>query len=573
MKRWFGWQPFVLVLSVLITLSATAKNDDPEKGWTETRTDFSLIFHYIQKMYPCHQSEKNYLGCIELINSLGQDADPRIALMPRKQPELLPELRVKTLQEFGAFDLVEVVTAAPMAPTIRRKVEIIRISRQLLKEAASANFKANQKSIKNGEFSADMVDITFVTFAYDVLQTRSDTISEQRSIGDAVNAMIGVHDGHGRLAPQNYLRARTANSDVTFFGVGVEFKAIEKSVVIHKVMPGSAAETAGLKTQDVVLQIDGKPVEEDLDRVIQRVRGREGSGVTLQIRRGEQTFEYLVTRAPIEIKNLTHNVLHDMGKDLLHVKLAESFDDRSCASVREAIRDAKGENIRGIIFDLRGNTGGLLDEAVCIGGLFVGPMKIVGERRVSNGVTSTSPIKFTVSKEKKITELPMVLLINESSASASEIVAGALQDYLRAYLVGTTTFGKATTQSVLQDLNQEDLVRIETVARFYQPSGRTNQIVGIQPDFEVFATPNATEEEKFAAREGDIYPTALPPEGAPWVQSRATEVARLNKVCLTGKAEAKYALDPENADYQLLKAQELLACDNLHIGKGKTAGN
>lgn len=220
--------------------------------------------------------------------------------------------------------------------------------------------------------------------------------------------------------------------------------------------------------------------------------------------------------------------------------------------------------MKGIIFDVRSNGGGLVDQATCIGGLFVGKKTILQSKDIRNGQLGAEFTQY-VSEEEQITQLPMTILINGGSASASEILAGALQDYQRAWVVGTTSFGKGTMQGGGQLIHDPTLVLFQTIARFYQPSGRTNQMVGIQPDFQVYARPDMTDEEKIENREIDLTPTALPAIGPEWVQTRQPEIDAIQSRCASDRLKA---LDVYNAkmkdigaaDYQLLSAQEILNC-------------
>jgi carboxyl-terminal processing protease len=226
------------------------------------------------------------------------------------------------------------------------------------------------------------------------------------------------------------------------------------------------------------------------------------------------------------------------------------------------------KEVQGVVLDLRQNPGGLLSQAICVGGLFIGRHPIVLTREVNNGVTN--PVAtIEVSDQGMVTDLPMVVLVDNRSASASEIVAGALQDYQRAFVLGTTTFGKGTVQQgkPFNTLFGGEIIWFKTVERFYQPRDHTNQRVGIQPDFEVFPRPNMTDEEKYQPREADEVPSSLEASGKPWVQPRGPEIEKMNKGCLSAKrAQAIYdanagTLFGKKNDFQLYSAEELLACE------------
>jgi C-terminal processing protease CtpA/Prc len=157
----------------------------------------------------------------------------------------------------------------------------------------------------------------------------------------------------------------------------------------------------------------------------------------------------------------------------------------------------------------------------------------------------------------------VVVLINDGAASASEILAGAIQDYKRGFLVGTRTFGKATVQGGNPMFLFPEVMFFQTVGRFYQPTDHTNQMVGVQPDFAVYKGPLATDDEKNALHESDLVPTALSATGRQWVQTRTQEIEKIERGCLSKHAaDDAYTHSGKLADYQLLKAEEILGCQN-----------
>jgi carboxyl-terminal processing protease len=214
--------------------------------------------------------------------------------------------------------------------------------------------------------------------------------------------------------------------------------------------------------------------------------------------------------------------------------------------------------VSGLVLDLRGNLGGLIDQAVCIGGLFLGREVVVKVKDLDR-----DSFEELSSSKPAATDLPLVVLIDAGSASASEIVSGAIQDHQRGWLLGERSFGKGTVQANMNFWNDK-IVFYRTVQRFYQPTGRTNQQVGISPDFEVPATPSATEEDRFRLREADIFPHGLGAVGPMWAQPRPEEARKVNG-CVAGEKLADKVFAEAKArghavDYQLLRAEETLRC-------------
>jgi carboxyl-terminal processing protease len=234
------------------------------------------------------------------------------------------------------------------------------------------------------------------------------------------------------------------------------------------------------------------------------------------------------------------------------------MDRNACEVIGQKIEKLTADGAKGLVFDLRGNGGGLLDEAICIGGLFAGQKVIVKVKDLEANSFEDKP-----SFHDSITSLPLVILIDAGSASASEVVSGAMQDHRRAWILGERSFGKGTVQAP-QPFLSRDIVLFRTIQRFYQPLGRTNQLVGIFPDFEVPATPDATADERFRLREADIYPHALKAESGDWKQPRPDEVSAVGacvaKDSLAKKAYAAAKAKKAAVDYQLLSAEEVLKC-------------
>jgi carboxyl-terminal processing protease len=229
---------------------------------------------------------------------------------------------------------------------------------------------------------------------------------------------------------------------------------------------------AGLRRGDLILAIDGESIiGTDLTSAVARIRGTRGSIATLSILRppdeGEsatEPFDVEVERATIESPTVTTEALGANG-EIGYIRLY-TFNENAGALVKQAVEDAVARGAQGLILDLRGNTGGLLREAVKVTSLFVGDTVVLNER-FKDGAEEV----YRSTGEPVTTDLPLVLLVNEGSASASEIVAGALQDSGRATMVGATTFGKGSVQ-IPQTLSDGSIMRV-TIARWFTPNNRT----------------------------------------------------------------------------------------------------
>lgn len=559
MGRGFGFKPLVLILS-LVSSMAFGAGDDPEAGWTKTKTDYGLILLFTNQIYPCNASAANFLGCVHLINGLGKSTTPKYALIPKDRIANTPGLKAEVVMTYkkGALEsqlvLARIDAPADAPATPRALAEKLKREAAELKQAAASDFNNN-------------MTMDFDVTAFELLKHRSPAISLQRAVGQAVNSLILVQDGHGHLDPLEYLVAKMNNADENFVGIGAVLKPAGKQVAIVKLVDGSPSLTACdkeknencLKAKDVIAKIDGVETSTlTFDEVVRRIRGKEQTVVSLEVNRKNEIIPIQITRGPVVVPNVSYKEVNHFGAKVVQISIKE-FDKKTCEDVNARIKKMPSDT-KGIILDLRNDRGGRLDAAICVGGLFVGKKVIVGVRPVVNSMT-VDQLKKMTSPQDKVTDLPVVVLINEVSASASEIVSGALQDYKRGLLLGTRTFGKATVQDGKPWDLVPDLMRFETTARFYMPSDRTNQIVGISPDLEVYPLPDLTEDEKFSLREAELVPSALPPVGAEWIQSRPDVIAKVQRECFTGRSEALLPTLEDDGDYQVLKAEEVLNCD------------
>ncbi|MBU0766708.1 S41 family peptidase [Patescibacteria group bacterium] len=274
-------------------------------------------------------------------------------------------------------------------------------------------------------------------------------------------------------------------------GIGAELTMRDGMVVVVAPLKGSPASKAGLEPEDIVLKVDDVDITgETLHQVVQRIRGEKGSKVTLSIKREEESdlLDITITRASITIPSVEYEVKETATGSIGYIQLNQ-FGEDSVKEVKSALKDMRDEDLQGLIMDVRFNGGGYLEGAVDMASMFLKEGKVVTvERR--NG----EPSNHYVSGRPSDPDIPLVVLINEGSASASEILAGALQDAGRATIIGKKSFGKGTVQEVF-DLPGNASVRI-TVARWLTPSGRDLGKDGVHPDIEVERTREDIIDEK-----------------------------------------------------------------------------
>ncbi len=308
-----------------------------------------------------------------------------------------------------------------------------------------------------------------------------DPVDEDRLIDGAIRGMVGTLDPHS-----SYLNAEEyalLESDTTgqFGGVGVEIDARGDYLTVIAPIAGSPAARAGVRAGDEILQIEGRDARGlDVDEAVRRMRGAPGSHVRVVLQRRGQAdpLRLDLVREVVHVSSVESHVM-DGGIGYLTIK---SFQERAADEVTRALDDltrASNGRLEGLVLDLRNDPGGLLDESIFIADEFLADGVIVSTRGRDGAAQDEARAHAAGTRP----DFPIVVLVNEYTASAAEILAGALQDHHRATLVGTRTFGKGSVQTVV-DLPDGGALKL-TIARYFTPSGRSIQAQGIAPDVQV----------------------------------------------------------------------------------------
>ncbi len=304
-----------------------------------------------------------------------------------------------------------------------------------------------------------------------------EDVSDEQLIEAAVNGMLSALDPHSSyLSPKNFREMQTQTRG-EFGGLGIEVTMENGVVKVVSPIDDTPAFRAGLKSGDLITHLDGEPVQGlTLSEAVEKMRGKVGSDLKLTVRRENlDPFNVTVTRDIIKIRSVRSRM---EGGDIAYVRIT-SFSEQTTSGVEQSIKNlrkkAKGK-LAGVVIDLRNNPGGLLDQSVKVSDAILDQGEIVSTRSRRPDESR----RFN-AKAGDITDgLPIVVMVNGGSASASEIVAGALQDHRRAIVLGTRTFGKGSVQTIIP-LSGNGAIRL-TTARYYTPSGRSIQAKGIEPD-------------------------------------------------------------------------------------------
>jgi carboxyl-terminal processing protease len=307
---------------------------------------------------------------------------------------------------------------------------------------------------------------------------------DNKLIESAVNGMLAALDPHSSYMDRKSLGELQVETHGQYGGLGIEITATDGLMKVVAAFDDTPAAKAGIMANDIITDLDDEPMQRfTLDQAVQKMRGPVNTKIKLTIMRNgaDEPIEVTLVRAVIRVKSVRS---HTEGDDVGYIRITQ-FDEQTTDWLKKAINDLikrLGANrIRGFVIDLRNNPGGLLDQAISVSNAFIDKGEIVSIR----GRTAKETQGFEARQRGDLTKgKPLVVLINGGSASAAEIVAGALQDHKRATLVGTRSFGKGSVQTIIPLGAGNGALRL-TTARYYTPSGRSIQAKGINPDVEV----------------------------------------------------------------------------------------
>ncbi|MFC1868202.1 S41 family peptidase [Thermodesulfobacteriota bacterium] len=347
----------------------------------------------------------------------------------------------------------------------------------------------------SGDVKADTSDIyRDIEIFAEVLRQVEDNYVEpqetQKLIYGAIKGMVQSLDPHSSFMTKEEHQDLLIETKGSFSGVGMEITIRDNILTVVSPIEGSPANKAGINAGDRIIRIDKKPTNDmTLIEAVKHIRGPKGSKVKLTISREkiDKPLVFNITRDVIPLRSVRKSLLdHDIG----YVRIS-NFQGKTADDLTLTLdKLEEGRKLNGLILDLRNNPGGLLTQAIKVSDAFLDSGLIVSTK----GRNESQNIEESATKNEKERNYPIIVLVNEGSASAAEIVAGALQDNKRALILGTKTFGKGSVQTILP-LSDGSGLRL-TTARYYTPSGRSIQLSGILPDIEIAYVPKNKKEEK-----------------------------------------------------------------------------
>lgn len=608
--------------------------------WRETGLKFNEVSRVLTSKN-CYQEEKKFIGCyiaakslVEIYNTLENKAGDKktlqgVFLSSMKGKDMRPH---RVLGSYGPLEVLEfdrtLESPKKSAPAEKKTLsKEIEDEKQETKQTYEKIKTAYNATINN---PIDFGALTsWIATAHVSLQPDFESLVTALTLNEYLKI---VKDPHTSLEPIQFWQSisKTGANVQKYFGIGAElFKGLDGKVWVVPIR-GSPALKGGLHTHDILIKVDDEVITEEMttETIAAKIKGSENSPVRLLVKRGEKELELTVIRGMIETgKNVEAYLVKDSRKKVGYIRLNDFMEEGSCEDVNNAVKSLTKQKAKGIILDLRSNGGGSLSQAACIVSIFVRPNQLVVRQTslvpgIENQEAYTaSPFEFETEEGKpprvlKInrSKLPMVTLIDSQSASASEIVSGALQYYRRSLIVGVRSYGKATVQHFLPYGNivydapfldpfsdnelgipevEENLIQnspeyfirmnqIEqrmktlsmiaykvTLQRFDMASGFSNQLVGIHPEIEVWGAPDPTDDQKVVlnGREEDEYSTIPPVVTVLNNLQTGKKPFKTEKIkaCMKkrGSAADLFKAREHDAllpDYQLLSAQDALSC-------------
>jgi carboxyl-terminal processing protease len=326
-----------------------------------------------------------------------------------------------------------------------------------------------------------------------------EPVSDKTLLENAIKGMLSNLDPHSAYLEPEAFRDLQESTSGEFGGLGIELGSEDGFLKVVSPIDDTPASAAGIQPGDLIVKIDGQPTKGlSLMEAVEKMRGKPGSEIELTlVREGGRPFDIELTRAVIKVRSVKSQLL-DEGYGYIRITQFQVNTGEEVGKALAKLRKDNGKKLRGIVLDLRNNPGGVLQAAVEVTDHFLKKGLIVyTEGRIAN-----SELRFNADPADASEGVPLVVLINGGSASASEIVAGALQDHKRGVLMGTDSFGKGSVQTVLP-LNNDRALKL-TTALYFTPNGRSIQAQGIVPDIEVARAKLTREQDESGIKEADL---------------------------------------------------------------------
>lgn len=387
---------------------------------------------------------------------------------------------------------------------------------------------------------------TFVEVMERIKSAYVEPIDDKTLLENAIKGMLNNLDPHSSYLDPKAFQDLQESTSGEFGGLGIEVGMEDDVLKVVSPIDDTPAFHAGIEAQDFIIKIDGQPTKGmSLMDAVAKMRGKPGTSIVLTIARDNRApFDVKLKRAIIKAQSVRAQTLEE-GYGLIRISQFQSNTANEVAKSLRKLNQDKKNPLKGLVLDLRNNPGGLLQAAIDVTDLFIDQGLIV----YTQGRLDNTEQSYAASSRTSIGDIPLVILINSGSASASEIVAGALQDHKRGIVMGTSSFGKGSVQTILP-LNNQHALKL-TTALYYTPLGRSIQAAGIEPDIVVERAKISQEQQTIGLKEADL-------------------AGHLNNTQAPSTSEKKNTTDVTTDDYQLNQALNLLKGLNIIASKEKT---
>lgn len=476
-----------------------------EKYWQDAKLDPSILENQL-KQNVCYKEEKNFLSCVNALLSVAHQFDLH-------------------LSEKGFI-------ALPSGTLDKSEMQLLR--------PWTLKFESLQKSKK----------LNFLEL-WAELKTKIPQEKLAHMVATALNGLYSVKlDPHSYLLPLNYYQNVLAKADQQSQSLGIILTKKSGRILVRKVLPGSLADKSGIIKGDQIQEINGISISVDRkNQINDLLKPREDRPTRITLLRDKKVIRVQIRREPTEVRTVTTRFYPERNASMVTLN---KFAKESCQLLEKELASIEKAKIKSVILDLRDNAGGQIDEAACMVGLFVGPKKKVFELKYFD---RTMTNEVYASRKKRVYSGSLAVLVNSGSASSSEILAGALQDFGRAVIIGETTFGKGTFQEGEVWERNSRVVFFQTKGLFYLPSGRTPQAHGIVPDVEIASVGESRRERDLYYNFYEVEQPEVPVPGKISLAQCKEEILRLNRAQGT-----KPRQDNDLIDLELQTAQNTLSC-------------
>ena len=450
-------------------------------------------------------------------------------------------------------------------PTSRMRIASVATMLAFLAVPAFAQDKSDPKALTEKSELYQQLNL-FGDVLERIRRDYVEPADEKLLIENAINGMLSSLDPHSSYMNPKTYKDMQVQTRGEFGGLGIEVTMESGVIKVVSPIDETPAAKAGIQSGDLIFALDGEPVQGlTLQEAVEKMRGKVGTPIKLGIRRANKDpFDVTLTRETIKVRSTRFRMEGDVG----YIRVT-SFTEQSTSGVNDAVEKLKkggGTRLKGFVLDLRNNPGGLLDQAIAMSDAFLEKGEIVSVK-----ARKSEDVQRWNAKPGDITGgLPLVVLVNGGSASASEIVAGALQDHRRAIILGTRSFGKGSVQTIMQ-VSGGGAIRL-TTALYFTPSGRSIQKEGIKPDIEVEQAKIETVAPRTNFREENLRRSITNPNDKPAPVPPPAAATPEKKDDKPGAATTPPAAsgDPDEppkdavADYQLLRAVDLIRGISLY---------